>query len=144
MKIKTKNNKLVFAIMFVVILVLLGTNDKVINFYKQLKIRNLGSHSPKVSIENTCDEQNSLEKAKLCTYLIESDLGHGSGFSIEKGFLVTNKHVIEGAKTLFTWIDGVKQPLSVWGYSDNEDMAVLKVGIDTPTCIWADSRQITL
>ena len=30
--------------------------------------------------------------------ILRDDGGHGSGVSIRKGFLVTNKHVIEGAK----------------------------------------------
>ncbi len=36
-----------------------------------------------------CNEQESLIKAKNCTFVVESDIGHGSGFLIKNGFIVT-------------------------------------------------------
>lgn len=87
---------------------------------------------------NKCNEQETLAKVKNCTVLImRDDGGHGTGFSIKPGYLVTNRHVIEGAKKITTWVNSEK-PLTVWNYSD-DDLAVLKHDQDIPTCDWSDS-----
>jgi len=91
-----------------------------------------------------CNEQESLAKAKNCTILvIRNDGGHGSGFSIQKGFIVTNRHVIEGAKKLTTWIYK-EEPLTLWNYSETEDIAVLKLPIEIPVCNWASTKNLSL
>jgi len=91
-----------------------------------------------------CNEQGSLTQAKSCTVLVlRDDGGHGTGFSIEKGFLVTNRHVIEGAKKLNTWIHK-EEPLVLWNYSETEDIAVLKLPTEIPICNWANAKNIGL
>jgi len=97
------------------------------------------------SVDNSnCDEQTALAKAKACTILVMSDLGFGSGFSVTTGYVLTNRHVVEGASTLYTWIDSNKVPLVLWGYSNDADIAVLKLDKEIPTCNWADSSSIGL
>lgn len=95
-----------------------------------------------------CDRSNCLETglndAKNCTVLVvRNDGGHGSGFSISKGYIVTNKHVIEGATKLSTFINGEKD-LTLWNYSPTFDVAVLKLPVEIPTCKWFGSSQLTL
>src|SRR5690606_24861378 len=80
-----------------------------------------------ISSSNKCNLETTLKKAKECTFVIlRDDGGHGSGFSVSPGYLVTNKHVIEGANKLSTWINGEKE-LTVWNYSPTMDVAVLKL-----------------
>lgn len=91
-----------------------------------------------------CNEQKVLQEVKYCTVLVlRDDGGHGTGFSIDKGFIVTNRHVIEGAKKLTTWIYK-EEPLILWNVSDENDLAVLKLQTEIPTCSWANSQEITL
>ncbi|MBD3250180.1 MAG: trypsin-like serine protease [Candidatus Pacebacteria bacterium] len=96
---------------------------------------------------NSCDEKQSLQSAKNCTYLIITDQGHGSGFAISDQYVVTNKHVIDGAKQIFTWFDGQNTSLELWNYSHDVDLAVLRLpdkGRFLTSCLWADSNSIQL
>lgn len=100
------------------------------------------------SASTVCARSNcsptGVNDAKSCTVLVmRDDGGHGSGFSIAKGFLVTNKHVVEGANKLTTFIDGEKD-LTLWNYSPTFDVAVLKLSVEIPTCKWFDSSQLSL
>lgn len=91
---------------------------------------------------NKCSVENTLKKAKACTFVVmRDDGGHGSGFSVSPGYLVTNKHVIEGANKLTTWINGEKD-LTVWNYSPTMDIAILKLPEDVPTCDWYESSNL--
>ncbi|KKR15508.1 hypothetical protein A2305_02855 [Candidatus Curtissbacteria bacterium RIFOXYB2_FULL_41_10] len=97
---------------------------------------------------SVCDRSNcspaGVNDAKSCTVLVlRDDGGHGSGFSIAKGYLVTNKHVIEDANRLKTFINGEKD-LTLWNHSPTFDVAVLKLSVEIPTCKWFDSSQLTL
>lgn len=74
---------------------------------------------------------------------MRDDGGHGSGFSVSKGYLVTNKHVIEGANKLTTWINGEKE-LEVWNYSPTMDVAVLKLPFEVPVCDWYESSNLQI
>lgn len=93
-----------------------------------------------------CDEQASLNMAKKCTLVISRDDGSwGSGFSVGGGYIVTNRHVIEGAKKLSTSFVLEKEvPLTLWNYSDTVDLAVLKIEREIPSCNWANSDNIRL
>lgn len=116
-----------------------------------IKVIDLRNNAAVYTDENTvirdktrCIEDYSINAAKACTVLItRNDGGHGTGFSVKKGFIVTNKHVVEGAKKLTTWIDGEK-PLTMWNYSPTLDIAILKLPVDIPTCKWFDSSQLSL
>lgn len=94
---------------------------------------------------NNCNEQDTLVKTKNCTVLVIADGGkaHGTGFSVKPGYIVTNKHVIEGGKKFTTWWNGSERQISIWNYSD-DDLAVMKHDLDIPTCDWSDSSQTEL
>ncbi|MGM0410147.1 MAG: S1C family serine protease [Bacillota bacterium] len=59
--------------------------------------------------------------------------GYGSGFIVsEKGYIVTNQHVIDGADKIETTINGFEDPVPaevVWSDS-SLDLAILKVDVD--------------
>lgn len=98
-----------------------------------------------ITNKKSCDEQWSLANAKNCTALvIRDDGGHGTSFSVQNGYLITNKHVIEGAKKLTTWYKGEEIELKVWNYSPVFDLAILKTPVNTPTCSWFSSSNIDL
>ena len=88
----------------------------------------------------SCKEEESIKKAKACTVIISSDAGHGTGFAIKPGFIVTNRHVIENSKKLSTWTDK-EERLTLWGYSDDDDLAVLKTDAELPVCDWSSSSE---
>lgn len=97
-----------------------------------------------ITDRSQCDENKALDEGKWCTVTVmRDDGGHGTGFSIQKGFLITNKHVIEGANKLTTWLDGEKE-LKVWNYSPTLDIAILKLPEDIPVCQWFDSSQLQM
>lgn len=97
-----------------------------------------------ITDKTKCVEDYSINQAKACTTLImRNDGGHGTGFSVNKGYLLTNKHVVAGAKKLSVWIGGWKE-LITWNYSPTLDLAVLKLPEDIPTCKWFDSSQLSL
>lgn len=115
---------------------------------KVIDARNNGSvyqgDNDVITDKTKCIEDYSINNAKMCTVLImRDDGGHGTGFSVKKGYLITNKHVVDGAKKLTTWIDGQKD-LTMWNYSPTLDVAVLKLPIDIPTCKWFDSSNLSL
>lgn len=116
--------------------------------YQGEKKGNAGIYSdPEVSIikdRRLCNEQESLKAAKACTFVVaRDDGGHGSAVVFHKNYLITNKHVIEGAKSLKTWIDGGEQTLTVWNYSPTLDVAILKFpGKNGFSCKWFDSSQL--
>lgn len=102
---------------------------------------------------NSCDRQSTLNQIKACSYLIlQDDEGHGTGFSIRNGFIITNKHVIEDAKRLTTFLgegpkNGKQVELKLWNYSPTLDIAVLKVPDEYPsmiTCKWFDSAKLEI
>ena len=91
-----------------------------------------------------CDEQQSLNQAKQCSYVIRTDRGHGSGFAIAEHYLVTNKHVIEEAQEITTWVNGEELELDLWNFDLVVDLAVLYTDKSLQTCSWADSDEIAL
>lgn len=107
-------------------------------------VNNVSGNAQVITDKSRCIEDNALNQAKWCTVLIvRDDGGHGTGFSVQKGFLITNKHVVDGAKKLTTWINGEKE-LTMWNYSPTLDVAVLKLPEDIPTCNWFDSTKLSL
>ncbi len=91
-----------------------------------------------------CDEQLSLDQAKRCTYLIKTDLGHGSGFAYDSNHIITNKHVVQGASQIDTWIDDQKINLSLWNFSARSDLAILYSETPLFNCTLDDSDSLPL
>lgn len=100
--------------------------------------------------KDSCDIEKTIEEIKYCTPIIKTDIGHGSGIVLKNNFLVTNKHIIEDAKTISTYFDfedgnGTQEvPLTLWNYSPVLDLAVLKLpDKGFSGCTWFDSSALT-
>jgi len=128
------NKKIVFLFGFIIAL-------SILIVIVLINIKNIKIKTKSVQPNQICKEEIALKKAKLCTFLIlRDDDSHGSGFSVTNKYIITNKHVIEGASKLFTKINGEEVELKVWNYSPSYDIAVLKIEKDIPTCNWFDSK----
>lgn len=119
-----------------------------LNYFQASRQINTNQGSAITTSSEVCNRTNcapqGLSDAKNCTILVvRNDGGHGSGFSPKEGYLVTNKHVIEGASSLTTFINSEK-PLTIWNYSPVFDVAVLKLPETIPTCKWFDSSTLQL
>ncbi len=142
--IENKKNKNLISKIAVILIIFFLAIEWIFGYYVVLKTFINNNQTSTSSTNTSCDEQKTLEKAKFCTVLVlRDDGGHGSGFSIEKGYIITNRHVIEGAKKLTTWINK-EEPLTLWNYSENEDLAVLKIQTEIPTCDLFNSKKIKL
>ena len=80
---------------------------------------------------------STVENANSCTtFITRNDGGHGSGFSVEPGYLLTNYHVIEGATTL---TDPLGRSMQLVGTAPDQDLAVLRLSAPLKaTCTWAN------
>ncbi|MFA5770381.1 MAG: trypsin-like peptidase domain-containing protein [Patescibacteria group bacterium] len=117
----------------------LNTSKKEISFNKT----NLANF---ITSRNSCNKEFVLQQTKSCILrVLRNDGGHGSGFVIQPGYLITNKHVIEGASKLSVYMNGEKE-IKVWNYSQNLDIAILKLpdSNSTSSCNWFDSNQLTI
>ncbi|MBI4973669.1 trypsin-like peptidase domain-containing protein [Candidatus Roizmanbacteria bacterium] len=95
---------------------------------------------------SSCNKELTLQQTKGCILrVLRDDGGHGTGFIIKQGYLITNKHVIEGAGKLTVYINGEKE-VKVWNYSPNLDLAILKLPETSlpNTCNWFDSKQLNI
>jgi 2-alkenal reductase len=73
--------------------------------------------------------------------------GSGTGFFIsQEGYVVTNHHVVEGARSLtVVYAQGGQSPANVVGTAPDFDLAVLKVdGLIPAVAIWGDSSALPL
>lgn len=73
--------------------------------------------------------------------------GSGSGFFISSdGYVVTNNHVVEGARNLLViYAQGGRAPATIVGTAPDFDLAVLKVDGPVPATVeWGDSGELPL
>jgi len=89
-------------------------------------------------------EQNNEEQQGAPGFFTR---GEGSGFVYDKeGHIVTNNHVVEGAKTIrVTFFDGISVPAELVGTDPDSDLAVIKVnpkGLDLTPLSLGDSRSL--
>ncbi len=94
-----------------------------------------------------CSEKETLRKAKQCTLLIGNSEQHGSGFVIKPGgWLVTNYHVISGSKDGFSDVlyNGIEYKARIAGFSEKDDIAVLRIDEAQNFCEWANPENDTL
>jgi len=99
-----------------------------------------------ITNRGSCNKKTTLQQTKGCILrVLRDDGGHGTGFIIKPGYLITNKHVIEGATKLSVFINEEKE-VKVWNYSSNLDLAVLKLPETflPNSCNWFDSKQLNI
>lgn len=100
-----------------------------------------------ISSRNNCKKDNTLEKARYCTTLVlRNDGGYGTGFSIQPGYIITNKHVIEGTNSIKVLIGKEEVSVNLWNYHDSYDVAVLKLpdNKNLSTCNWFNSNNLKI
>ena len=83
----------------------------------------------KKNLSPTTHVNSALKTVLAATVTVFTDDGSGSGFVIStNGYLVTNNHVIEGAKrVLIAGQDGKKVTAEVVDFNEARDLAILKV-----------------
>jgi 2-alkenal reductase len=88
----------------------------------------------------------AVQRVQPATVFVVTDAGSsGSGFIIsEDGYIVTNNHVIEGARQFAVTYDGGERvPATLVGASPEFDLAVLKVEGSVPAvATWGDSSAV--
>ena len=82
------------------------------------------SENSKVIIEN---EEIDTQNLKLGVAVVRSAVGHGSGFVIGDGMLITNKHVVGGASRVrLIFSDGAQIDADVSMINDTRDVALIR------------------
>ena len=98
-----------------------------------VSVSNLGTVEPPASLA-TADTLEDAKRSVVIVYVTKaSSSGTGSGIIISKdGYIVTNYHVIEGAKSVKLKLYQSEKNVSatVVGYSERDDIAVLKADLD--------------
>lgn len=89
-----------------------------------------------------CNMGETVSAVKGCAYVIIQERAHGSGISIGKGYIVTNRHVVEGGTTFTTRIGTEVVPLDLVKSSDTNDVALLKARTDIPVCPFFTSDKL--
>jgi len=101
-----------------------------------------------ITVRPRHDEEASTSAAgATATAFQATDTFTGSGFFIDpSGYIGTNKHVVDGAISLFVvTADGLRYPASVVGISDKSDIALLHInagGRPLPFVRFGDSDQV--
>ena len=86
-------------------------------------------------------------RVRTAVVQIETDLGRGSGFIIDsEGFILTNNHVIQDAKTITVFLDDrTSYTATVHGRDLVRDLAVIKIeATDLPTLEIGDASHTPL
>lgn len=131
------------------ILIIFWAIGSILVFYlnasgKDISLNNKASNF--IVSRNSCNKELVLQQTKSCILrVLRNDGGHGSGFIIQPGYLITNKHVVEGASKLSVYMNGEKE-IKVWNYSPNLDLAILKLpdNSSAQSCSWFDSNQLSI
>ncbi|MFO0703940.1 MAG: S1C family serine protease [Patescibacteria group bacterium] len=89
-----------------------------------------------------CNMGETVAATKKCAYVIMQEKAHGTGISIGKGYIVTNRHVVQGGKDFETRIDGETAPLELVSTSEEYDIAILKAPKDLPVCRFFTSDKL--
>jgi S1-C subfamily serine protease len=84
--------------------------------------------------EQKCNLDESLKKAKACTFLIFADGKQGSSFAIANNLLLTNYHVIKNAKKINVYLSGEPTRATLKKVSKKYDIALLEINETVDKC----------
>ena len=116
-----------------------GKSDEMENIYE------IGNIDLNKQVSDKFPAKNLIETARNGTVVIHCSSSFGSGFFInEKGFILTNRHVIRGCNDVKVYlIDQTEINASIVSISDNNDLALLRVyGYKTPFIEYGNAKQI--
>lgn len=91
----------------------------------------------------TCSETVSVNKLRPSVVRVVGGEGEGSGFSIGKGLILTNFHVIEfepSPKVIF--LDNAFETAEIIMANKNADLAILKIEKDLPIISWGNALEL--
>jgi S1-C subfamily serine protease len=96
-----------------------------------------------IKATTSADFSGIIELALQSTVSIQTDVAQGSGFFIAPEYIVTNAHVLSGAKyaRVLTY-DGNSRYSKLIGYDTNMDIALLKINENYPKLDLANSDDI--
>lgn len=99
-----------------------------------------------VKVTKVIKTVEEVAKNSSATVQIKTDDGTGSGFIIDaRGYIVTNYHVIAGAKEMKVLLEDGTEYTEVFitDYSRENDLAMIKINAqDLPYCILGDSENV--
>lgn len=90
-----------------------------------------------------CREKESIDKIRKSVVRVVGGEGEGSGYSIGKGLILTNFHVIEfepSPKIIF--LDNSFETAEIIMANKNADLAILKIQKDLPIISWGDPTKL--
>ncbi len=108
------------------------------------EFESLGAEFSELKSSVSADFSGIVEDAIKSVVTIKTDVAQGTGFLIaDDGYIATNYHVVEGAKAagVYTY-DGKTHSVSLIGYNEKIDVAVLKIQGNYPYLDLADSDDV--
>ena len=92
------------------------------------------------------DFSGIIEDAVKSVVTIRTDISQGTGFIIDsEGYIVTNYHIIENARSSGIYTDGSKMhEVSILGYNPTLDIALLKISGNYDSLKLADSDDVQI
>ena len=123
-------------------------SDSVISTKQELSSlgSNLSQELNSLKASVGADFSGIVEDAVKSVVTIRTDLSQGTGFIISNdGYVVTNAHVMEGAKAagIYTY-DGEQHQVSPIGYDTNLDIALLKISGSYKRLTLANSNNVNV
>lgn len=119
--------------------------DTQLNTVKQESQQKIDQLEEQISLNlKTGDFTNVIEDVIKSIVSIQTDKSLGSGvFVADDGIIITNYHVIDGATAAaIITHDGDQHSVSVLGYDNNRDLAILKIDDDYPHLKFANSNNL--
>ncbi len=100
----------------------------------------------KISSQTSSDFSGIIKSSIKSVVSIKTNEGQGSGFIIsEEGYVVTNAHVLEGARyAIATTSDSNKEYMSLIGYDSDLDIALLKIPGSYQELKFGDSDKVRI
>jgi S1-C subfamily serine protease len=144
--VQEDNTLKTIVITFVVGLIVGGTLLVIfISFWRMYLKGQKDSEMASASLSNPragCNIGEVVRAAKRCTFVIMQETAHGTGISLGQGYIVTNRHVVEGGTSFTTRIDGNETKLELVKASTENDIALLKTSANIPTCPFFTSDKL--
>jgi S1-C subfamily serine protease len=107
---------------------------------------NINQEISQLKASASSDFSGIIDQSIKGVVTVKTDISQGTGFIItDDGYIVTNYHVIEGAKaaSIYTY-DGVQHSVSLMGYDSNLDIALLKIGGSYNKLALSDSNDVQI